>query len=79
MLKINFKRKRKKKNDSQFALEIVEILEEKIENMNIKLPQNLLDRSEEQVRFRKDIRNELVYEISDLISINKRNLISETT
>lgn len=79
MLKINFKRKKKRKKDAEFASEVVEILEEKIDDMKIKLPPSMLEQENENVRFRKDIREDLVYKISDFISINKKNLINEIT
>lgn len=77
MLKINFKRKRKQQIDNEFASEVVEILEEKLDDMNIKPPLKMLDKENEQVKFRKDLRQELVYEISDFISHNKKNLIKK--
>lgn len=69
MIKINFKKK--SKLDDEFASEVVEILEEKLDGMNVKLPSNMLDEKDKQIRFRSDLRKELIYEISDFISCNK--------
>lgn len=74
MLKFNFKNKKKVNNE--FASEIIEILEEKLDEMNIKIPKDILDLEDEQIRFRSDLRKELVYEIADFISINKRAFLS---
>lgn len=66
------RRKKIKRNvKKELASEIVEILEEKLDEMKIGLPKNMLDKSDEQVRFREDLRKELEYEIADFISINK--------
>ena len=70
MIQVVFKNKKKIKKE--LASEIVEILEEKLDEMNIKVPDNVRDCKEEQVKFREDLRKELVYEIADFISINKR-------
>lgn len=74
MLKINFTHKRKQKTDDEFASEVVEILEEKLEDMKIKLPLKVLEKDNHQVKFREDLRKELVYEISDFISCNKKRI-----
>lgn len=74
MLKINFTHKKKRRTDDEFASEVVEILEEKLDEMKIKLPLKMLDKENEQIKFRKDLRKELVYEISDFISCNKRSI-----
>lgn len=75
MIQIVFKNKKKIKKE--LASEIVEILEEKLDEMNIKVPYNVRDCKEEQVKFREDLRKELVYEIADFISINKKAFSSE--
>lgn len=69
--------KSKRKLKKELASEIVEILEEKIDEMKIEVPKNVLDENDEQVKFRKDLRKELVSEIADFISINKRVFSSE--
>ena len=70
MIQVNFKKRKKLRKE--LASEIVEILEENLEEMKIKVPKEVLDIKEEQVKFRKDLRNKLVYEIADFISNNKR-------
>lgn len=73
MIQVNFRNKKKIKKE--LASEIVEILEENLEEMKIRVPQEALDLEDEQVRFRSDLRRKLVYEIADFISINKRSLL----
>ena len=64
--------KRIKRNvEKELASEIVEILEEKLDEKKVNLPQDMLEQNNDQVRFRKDLRKELVYEIEDFISINR--------
>lgn len=75
MIQVVFKNKKKIKKE--LASEIVEILEEKLDEMNIKVPDNVRDISEEQVKFREDLRKELVYEIADFISMNKKAISNE--
>lgn len=72
MIRINFKRKICK--EEEFASEVLEILEEKLEEMKIKVPSNMLDANHEQTRFREDLRKQLVCEIADFIAINKKVL-----
>lgn len=75
MIQVVFKNKKKIKKE--LASEIVEILEEKLDEMNIKVPDNVRDINEEQVKFREDLRKELVYEIADFISMNKKAISNE--
>ena len=56
MIQVVFKNKKKIKKE--LASEIVEILEEKLDEMNIKVPDNVRDCKEEQVKFREDLRKE---------------------
>ena len=58
MLKINFTKRKKQRNEEQFASEVVEILEEKLDEMNFKLPKKVLDRKDGQIKFCKDLREE---------------------
>ena len=66
---------RKKKVRKELASEIVEILEEKLDEMEIEVPKNVLEMKDEQVKFKENFRKELVCEIADFISINKKALI----
>lgn len=68
MMKIKLKRRLRK----ELASEIVEILEEKLEEKNVEIPAHMLDKSDDLVRFRDDFRRDLVCEIADFISLNKR-------
>lgn len=58
----------------ELASEIVEILEEKLDEMKIKLPENATGTN--NIEFRSDLRKELVDEIEDFISINKIAVLS---
>lgn len=75
MIRINFRKKISKEDD--LASEVVEILEEKMDERKIKIPESMLDSSDEQLRFREDLRKELVYEISDFLSMNRRLLVKK--
>lgn len=70
MIQVDFRNKKKIKEE--LASEIVEILEEKLDEMKIGVPKNVLDNKEDQVKIREDLRKELVYEIADFISMNKK-------
>lgn len=67
--------KSKRKLRKELASEIVEILEEKLDEMEIEVPKNVLEMKDEQVKFKENFRKELVCEIADFISINKKALI----
>lgn len=64
--------KSKRKVRKELASEIVEILEEKLDEIKIEVPKNVLEMKDEQVKFKENFRKELVCEIADFISINKR-------
>ena len=64
--------KRKKKVRKELASEIVEILEEKLDEIKIEVPKDVLEMKDDQVKFKGNFRKELVCEIADFISINKR-------
>lgn len=75
-MRINFKKriKRKKwKSEDDFASEIVEIIEEKMDDaMKLDLPLEILEVKDEQLKFREDLRKDLVYEISDFLHSNQK-------
>ena len=75
-MRINFKKriKRKKgKSEDDFASEIVEIIEEKMDDaMKLDLPLKILEVKDEQLKFREDLRKDLVYEISDFLHSNQK-------
>lgn len=73
-MNINFKSKRRKKKKigNDLASEIVEIIEEKMDNvMKLNLPVEIVEVKDEQIKFREDLRKDLVYEISDFLYSNK--------
>lgn len=79
-MRINFKRRKKRKSEDDFASEIVEIIEEKMDDaMKLDLPLEILEVKDEQLKFREDLRKDLVYEISDFLqqSKNKKSSINK--
>ena len=71
-MKISFKKRRKRKSEDDFASEIVEIIEEKMEDaIKLDLPLEIVEVKDEQIKFREDLRKDLVYEISDFLYSNK--------
>lgn len=75
MILFNFKKKLKR--EEEFASQVVEILEEKLEEMYVNVPTEILDVNETSVKLRADLRQELVYEIVDFISANKKVLVKK--
>ena len=76
-MNINFKSKRRKKKKigNDLASEIVEIIEEKMDDvMKLNLPVEIVEVKDEQIKFREDLRKDLVYEISDFL-YSKRQYI----
>ena len=75
-MRINFKKKikrKKRKSEDDFASEIVEIIEEKMDDaMKLDLPLEILEVKDEQLKFREDLRKDLVYEISDFLHSNQK-------
>lgn len=58
--------------ERQFASEIVEIFEEKLEELNITLPG--IVKNDEDKRIKSKVRNELISEIEDFVYSNKNTL-----
>ena len=58
--------------ERQFASEIVEIFEEKLEELNITLPG--IGKNDEDKRIKSNVRNELISEIEDFVYSNKNTL-----
>lgn len=75
-MRINFKKRikrKKRKSEDDFASEIVEIIEEKMDDaMKLDLPLEILEVKDEQLKFREDLRKDLVYEISDFLHSNEK-------
>lgn len=61
--------------DKDFATEIVEIFEEKLDELNITLPGIVKKNDDEDCRIKRKIKNDLISEIEDFINGNKRKLI----
>lgn len=63
----------KKNIEREFASEIVEIFEEKLEELNVTLPGIIQDKDDKDSRIKNKIRNELISEIEDFVYINKKH------
>ncbi len=63
--------------DKEFASEIVEIFEEKLEELNVTLP-GIINKDDEDKRIKSKVRNELISEIEDFIYINKATLTKKS-
>lgn len=63
--------------DKDFASEIVEIFEEKLDELNITLPGIIVDNEDKESRIKKKLRNELISEIEDFIYSNKKKLLKK--
>lgn len=69
-------RHRKLKNaENELASEIVEIFEEKLDELNISLPGVDVNQYDKNARIKTKLKKELIYEIEMLIYLNKDNLI----
>lgn len=64
----------KKNIEKEFASEIVEIFEEKLEELNVTLPGIIQDKDDQNTRIKSRIKNELISEIEDFVYINKKVL-----
>lgn len=70
--------KKKKENTTieyDFASEIVEIIEEKLDVLDVSLPGITECEEDEERRIKSGLRRELISEIEDFIEGNKRTLI----
>ena len=63
--------------EREFASEIVEIFEEKLEELNVTLPE-IINKDDEDKRIKSKVRNELMSEIEDFIYINKATLTKKS-
>lgn len=61
--------------ERQFASEIIEIFEEKLEELNVTLPGITKNSEDEERRIKTTVRNELITEIEDFIYSNKKTLV----
>lgn len=81
---MGFISKRKKSNilnnisiEGEFASEIVEIFEEKLEELNVTLPGIIYDNDDEDSRIKSKVRKELITEIEDFVCANKKTLFNK--
>ena len=58
--------------ERQYAKEIVEIFEEKLDELNVSLPGVTKNSEDEERRIKTDLRNELVSEIDDYLCLNQK-------
>ena len=68
----------KKDIEREFASEIVEIFEEKNENLNVTLPGIIKNDEDKDKRIKSRVKNELIAEIEDFIYANKNVLTKKT-
>lgn len=64
-----------KNAENELASEIVEIFEEKLDELNISLPGVDVNQYDKNARIKTKLKKELIYEIEMLIYLNKDNLI----
>lgn len=69
---------RKKYIEREFASEIVEIFEEKLEKLNVTLPGIIKNDEDKDKRIKSRVKNELIAEIEDFIYANKNVLTKKT-
>lgn len=69
---------RKKGIEREFASEIVEIFEEKLENLNVTLPGLIKNDEDKDKRIKSRVKNELIAEIEDFLYANKNVLTKKT-
>lgn len=81
---MGFISKRKKNNilsntsiEREFASEIVEIFEEKLEELNVTLPRLICDNEDREARIKSKVKKELISEIEDFIYANKKTLFNK--
>ena len=58
--------------ERQYAMEIVEIFEEKLDELNVSLPGVTKNSEDEERRIKTDLKNELVSEIEDFLCLNQK-------
>lgn len=81
---MGFISKRKKNNilcntsiEREFASEIVEIFEEKLEELNVTLPGLICNSEDRDARIKSKVKQELISEIEDFIYANKKTLFNK--
>lgn len=68
---------KKKCMDKQFASEIVEIFEDKLNDFNVTLPGVTENEDGNNLKIRSKVKNDLIYEIEEFISANKSKLLKK--
>lgn len=61
--------------ERQFASEIVGIFEEKLDELDVTLPEITRNSKDEERRIKTTLRNDLIAEIEDFIYSNKKTLV----
>lgn len=68
---------KKKSIDKEFSSEIVEIFEEKLNNLNVTLSGITENEDDNNIKMKNKVKNELICEIEDFISANKSKLLKK--
>jgi len=63
--------------EGEFASEIVEIFEEKLEELNVTLPGVIYNNDDKDSRIKSKVKRELISEIEDFICANKKTLFNK--
>ena len=63
--------------DKDLVSEIVEIFEEKLNELDVTLPEVATNEQDKNIRINSKVRNELIYEIEELIYSNKNKLMKK--
>ena len=63
--------------ERQYAMEIVEIFEEKLDELNVSLPGVTKNSEDEERRIKTDLKNELVSEIEDFLCLNQKVYVNK--
>lgn len=63
--------------DKEFALEIVEIFEEKLSDLNVALPGITENEDDNNTKIKSKVKKELICEIEEFVSANKSKLLKK--
>lgn len=66
-----------KRIDKEFALEIVEIFEEKLSDLNVALPGITENEYDNNTKIKSRVKKELICEIEEFVSANKNKLLKK--
>lgn len=78
-MKLISKIKTMKRNslENEFASEIVEIFEEKLEDLKVTLPGNIESEADKESRIKSKVRKELICSVEEFIYLNKNKLLKK--